>query len=563
MSNLHPGFILMASGILMLLLPYRGRIVLGVIAPALAIWSSLQLGAESSLNYAFTPDITLELIKADRLAICFVMIFAIITLIADIYALKTQSKTEKCAMLIYAGSSISVALAGDYISLIAFWEIMAVSSWFIVWSGKQPESRRASYRYLVLHFFGGNMLLAGVIALYCNGITQVGALTSDVGPAFWFILIGVGVNAAIVPLHTWVPDAYPEATVEGTIFLGSFTTKVGVYCLIRMFAGTELLLVAGVTMALYGAAMALIENDLRRLLSYHIISQLGYMVVALAAGGALGIDGAAAHAFNNILYKGTLLMCVGAVIKGTGKGKITELGGLYKVMPVTSLCFLLASFAISGIPLFNGFVSKALVMEALTEGGHTACYWLMTVASIGTWMSVALKINYFVFFGPGSGEKHQVAPAPWYMNLAMITGAASCIITGVFPELLYRILPYSSSGNPFTLHHIMEYVALFLGSSVVFFGLRKIMAPHDMVSLDFDWFYRKPLAKVVFGISKVLHEFFKGWDVNVMRAVGGVKAVLAYNRPKHRQEEFMPVGVFMVGIIVVCVICALAIHSMI
>lgn len=566
-SNIHPGLILIAAGILALILPYKARIATSIIAPVLAIAAVCMLSSESSLTYDFTSTITLELIHADRLSVVFSLIFAIISLIAGIYGLKVEGKAEKCAMLVYAGSSICVALAGDFISLIGFWEIMALASWYVVYAGKTDRAKRASYRYLVLHFFGGNMLLAGVILLQVKGITEVGILTADIGPAFWLVLIGVAVNAAVVPLHTWIPDAYPEASYEGTVYLGSFTTKVGIYCLIRIFAGTEFLLVFGVIMAIYGAAMALIENDLRRLLSYHIISQLGYMVVALACGSAMGIDGATAHAFNHILYKATLLMCAGAVIKATGKRKITELGGLAKKMPITAISFLVASFAISGMPFFNGFASKALVMGALEEGGYHIAYWLMTVASIGTWMSVALKINYFVFFGkePGVGKENlKVDAMPWYMNLAMILGALSCIVTGVLPGLLYNILPFATDGHPFTLHHILEYVALFIGSTAVFFAFKKIMAPHDQLSLDFDWFYRRPIAFVVFGFSRLVHGFFTGANDTVMVAFGHMKAALNtpwdkfswYNKP---DEENMPIGVFMMIFLAFCIVCAILI----
>lgn len=564
-SNLHPGLILIAAGILALALPYKARIAASIIAPVLAITAVCMLSSESALTYDFTSTITLNLIHADRLSIVFSLIFAIISLIAGIYGLKVESKTEKCAMLVYAGSSICVTLAGDFISLIGFWEIMAVASWYVVYAGKTDKAKRASYRYLVLHFFGGNMLLAGVILLQVNGITEVGALTVEAGPAFWLVLIGISVNAAVVPLHTWIPDAYPEATYEGTVYLGSFTTKVGIYCLIRIFAGTEFLLVAGVIMAIYGAAMALIENDLRRLLSYHIVSQLGFMVVALACGSAVGIDGAAAHAFNNILYKGTLLMCAGAVIKATGKRKITELGGLAGKMPVTALCFLAASLAISGMPFFNGFASKALVMEAIEEGGYHVTYWLMTVAGVGTWMSVALKINYFVFFGkePGIGKENiKVEALPGYMNLAMILGALSCIVTGVMPGLLYNILPFATDAHPFTLHHIAEYVALFIGSTAAFFAFKKIMMPHDQLSLDFDWFYRKPMAFAVFGFSRLVHELFMHANNSVMVAFGHMKAALNtpwdkfswYDRP---DEENMSIGIFMMIFLGFCVVCAI------
>lgn len=562
MTNLHPGLILVFAGLLMLVLPQRTRNAVAMVAPLIALLGALNLKETSSLVYEFTQDLGLELIKADRLAVVFVLIFVLITIVAGVYSLKSENRVEKCAMLVYAGSSICVTLAGDYITLVAFWEIMAISSWLVVWSGGRKNSKRVSFRYLVLHLFGGNMLLAGVIVLYCKGITQVGILTPDMGLAFWLVLIGVGVNAAMVPLHTWVPDAYPEATVEGTVYLCSFTTKVGIYCLIRMFAGTEFLIIVGVVMALFGAAMALIENDLRRLLSYHIISQLGYMVVALAIGGSLGIDGATAHAFNNIIYKATLIMCAGAVIKATKKRKITELGGLYKKMPVTAVCFLIASFAISGVPFFNGFASKALVMEAIAEGGYEICYWLMTIASIGTWLSIAMKINWFVFFGtghPDEAKNIKCEGIPWYMNFAMVVSALACIITGIWPNLLYDILPFASDGNPFTLEHIVEYVALFMGSTIVFYILRKIMAPHNMISLDFDWLYRKPLAYAVFGISKGVHSIFMAVDVKVMKGVGFVKAITGHKRAPKMREEYAPTSVFMLSMVIVCVLLAIVI----
>ena len=289
--------------------------------------------------------------------------------------------------------------------------------------------------------------------------------------------------------------------------MGSYTTKVGVFCLIKLFAGTELLLYFGVFMAVWGACMALIENDLRRLFAYHIISQVGYMVASLAIGGETGIDGAAAHAFNNILYKGTLLMCAGAVIKATGKRKISQLSGLAKKMPVTAGCFLIASMAIAGFPLLNGFVSKSLVMNAVAGSGVHWAELLLMVASIGTLMSVTLKINYFVFFGKSDVETEaDERSLPLNMKLAMVMGASACVIIGLVPKLLYGITPYQTDGHPCTVDHVTQYVQLFAAAAIAFVMYIEHMKPKEKITLDTDWFYRKPLKFAVAWLSRAVDD---------------------------------------------------------
>ena len=363
---LHPGFILIITGLLMIVLPEKIRRIAMITGPALAAAAVVLLKEGSWLDYEFIPGLTLKLLEVDRLSMMFGVIFAAGALIAAIYSVNSGNKLENSAEAIYAGASMSAVFAGDWISMIFFWEIMAVASWLIILSSRTGAASRAGFRYLLVHMFGGNMLLAGIILKITQGSFEIECLTGNQDLAFWLILIGVGVNAAIPPLHSWIADAYPEAPVGGTVYMASYTTKVGVFFIIRLFAGTELLLWFGVIMAIFGASMALIENDLRRLFSYHIVSQLGYIVAAAAVGGALGIDGAAAHTFNNILYKGVLFMCCGAVITATGKRKISQLGGLAKKMPLTAGCFLIASLAITGFPLPDSLTSS---YSALFETG--------------------------------------------------------------------------------------------------------------------------------------------------------------------------------------------------
>ena len=506
---LQPGLILIISGLLLLLLPAALRRAVQIAGPLLTLAAVLFLLGGTPESGA-PVQLGAGLAESGALTAIFALIFALIALVAAIYNLHEKNRYELAVEAVYAGSSISVVFAEHWIGMLIFWELMAVASWLIVVSSRTVTARRAGFRYLLVHMLGGNLLLAGIVIKLSQGATAIEMLSGSMDAASWLILAGVAVNAAIPPLNAWIADAYPESTMGGTVYMGSYTTKVGVFCLIRLFAGTELLLYFGVFMAVYGVCMALIENDLRRLLSYHIVSQVGYMVAALAMGGELGVDGASAHAFNHILYKGTLLMCAGAVIKATGLRKITDLhrlGGLARVMPVTAVCFLISSLAIAGFPLLNGFVSKALIMNAAAGGGYHWAELLLLLASVGTFMSVTLKINYFVFFGrsesegvlpygsaqPAEGALPGEASLPLNMKLAMIAGATACVVTGIFPGLVYGLTPFGSDGHPFTVDHVTQYVGMFAGAALVFVMYIRHMEPAAKLTLDTDWLYRKPL----------------------------------------------------------------------
>lgn len=486
---IQPGLILIISGLFTLIVP---RILIKAI---------ILTGPVLTLATVIIKD-------CDKLTFMFGLIFAIISIIGALYNFHVKDRYELAAEAVYAGSSISVVFASHWIGMLIFWELMAVASWLIVISSKTKAAQKAGFRYLLVHMLGGNLLLAGIMIKIYSGSTVIESLTGSIDSAYWLILAGVAVNAAIPPLNAWIADAYPESTMGGTVYMGSFTTKVGVFCLIKLFAGTHLLLYFGVFMAVWGACMALIENDLRRLFAYHIISQVGYMVAALAIGSHTGIDGAAAHAFNNILYKGTLLMCAGTVISLTGKRKISQLGGLARKLPVTSICFLTASMAIAGFPLLNGFASKSLIMNAAAESGYYWAELLLMIASIGTLMSVTLKINYFVFFGKSDIELDvNEKDVPLGRRVAMLMGTAGCIIIGVFPNLLYSLTPYGIDGHPFTVDHITQYAELFAAAAVAFVMYIKHMKPKEKITLDTDWFYRKPLKAFIKWSSKTAESF--------------------------------------------------------
>ena len=388
-----------------------------------------------------------------------------------------------------------------------------IASVWLIWRRRRQAAYDAGFRYLIVHALGGMLLLAGIIAHW----QQTGSLAFDAftttGPAFYLILVAFLINAAAPPLHAWMPDAYPEASVTGTVFLSAFTTKTAVYVLARGYPGTEILIWIGVFMTLYGVTYAFLVNDIRRLLAYHIMSQVGYMVAGVGIGTALAISGTAAHAFTHILYKALLLMGAGAVLHMTGRSRLTDLGGLYRSMPVTFLLYMVGGLSISAFPLFSGFVSKTMIIEAAAVDGRGVVFLLMMLAGVGTFMSTTLKLPYYTFLGQDAGLRP--TEAPLNMRLAMGIAALLCFLIGVMPGWLYAILPYPVDYNAYTASHLLKEAQLLLFTGLAFFLLVNMLGGKNKISLDLDWFYRVPGRHAVIalrdGISGADHQFRQGF----------------------------------------------------
>lgn len=497
---IHPGLVLIFVGILAMLVPKVLRKVVLAVGPFAALYAALSLHIGTDANFSvFGTGYQLCYMYVDKLSYVFCMIFALMACIGGIYSCHNENRMEALCSMSYAGCALGVTLAKDWMTMILFWEALAITSLFLIWCRNTPASRKAGFRYLLVHMLGGNLLLGGIFLKVSQGdflITNLSSGAHDI--AFWAILIGVAVNAAIPPVNAWLVDAYPEGTITGSVFLSSFTTKVAVYSLIRIFAGTELLMGFGCFMALYGAAYALMENDMRRLLGYHIISQVGFMVAGVGVGTAMAINGAAAHAYSHILYKSLLFMCAGAIIYATGIRKINQLGGMAKKMPFVAICFFVAAFSISGVPLFNGFISKTITIAASLEAGHELVYNMLELASIGTFLSITLKMGYFIFLRSAKNEVKLSNPLPKNMYVCMGFGALLCFVYGVYPDLLYRYLPNAVTYEPFTADHVLSYIQILVVTMVPFMMYLNKMEPHTAISLDTDWFYRKPFAAILF-----------------------------------------------------------------
>ena len=483
----HPSFLFFLGA---LLLPFVKGKVKSILLLGIPVVSLLLLLLTSEGSYGNFSIAGQNVIfgRVDRLALVFGYVFTLMAFIGETYSFHVKEDGQHMAAFFYVGSSLGVVFAGDFLSLFLFWEIMAFSSTLLVWYGGK-KSEGAGFRYLLVHIFGGVILLAGIIL---QG-AQTGSIAFDrmtLGSlATYLILIGFMLNAGVPPLHAWLPDAYPEATITGAVFLCAYTTKTAVYTLVRGFPGTEILVPLGVAMALYGVVYAVLENDARRLLAYHIISQVGYMVTGVGMGTDMALNGAVAHAYSHILYKGLLFMGIGAVVQQTGKRKLSELGGLYQKMPVTFWLYMIGGLSISAFPLFSGFVSKSMVVSAGAEGHRPAVVLLLTLASAGTFLHTGLKLPYYIWFGKNSGLTAKEPPKN--MLIAMALGGFFCILIGVYPTFLYQSLPYPVDYHPYTGEHVAGALGMLLFTAVGFFLLLKKLDPEPTISIDTDWFYRK------------------------------------------------------------------------
>ncbi|MEY9780570.1 Na(+)/H(+) antiporter subunit D [Sinorhizobium fredii] len=509
----HPALLFILGAVLIPFLNGSIRKAYLLLIPVLAILAvlAMQPGSYGAAQF-IGQDILIA--KVDKLSIVFATVFTLMALIGMVYALHLTEAGQHVAAFVYVGSALGVVFAGDYLTLYLFWEGMAFASAYLVFAQGGEKAIRAAFRYLMVHVTGGVVLLGGVVLHgLASGSFLFGPIEAGpMGAGAYLILAGFLLNAAVPPLNAWLTDAYPEATVTGAVFMSAFTTKTAVYVLARAYPGTELLVWLGTAMALYGVVYAVLENDCRRLLAYHIVSQVGYMVAGVGIGSELAVNGATSHAFAHILYKALLFMGAGAVIYVTGRRKLTELGGLYRTMPITVALYMIGAFAISAFPFFSGFVTKSMVVAAAGQDHRALVMLALTMASSGTFLHTGLKLPYYMFFGTDRGLEAREPPGN--MLVAMAMAATLCIAIGLFPEPLYALLPYPVDFEPYTGAHITESLGVLMFTALGFVIFLKALDPENTISIDTDWFYRtgarafmwfaeRPLARYEKAVSDV------------------------------------------------------------
>ncbi|WP_286235470.1 Na(+)/H(+) antiporter subunit D [Thalassotalea sediminis] len=496
-----------------------------LIAPAIGALNlyGLDIGVFWSLEFM---GYALEPVKIDKLSLMFGYLFHIASFIAIVYAIHIKDTIQHVAGLAYAASAVGAVFAGDLLTLFIFWELLALTSVFLIWARRTDKAYSSGLRYLIIQVLSGVMLLAGLlifaqvndsllfteIGLEHQGVAQIGA---------WLIFLAFGIKCAFPFFHNWLTDAYPESTPTGTIFLASFTTKVAVYAFARGYPGTELLVWIGVTMACFPIFFAVIENDLRRVLAYSLINQIGFMIVGVGIGTAVALNGAVAHAFNDVIFKGLLMMTMGAVLHMTGRINGSELGGLYKSMPKTTILCIVGAASISAFPLFSGFVSKSMIMSAAVAEGYDVVWLLLLFAAAGVFHHAGIKIPYFAFFAHDSGIR--TTEPPRNMLIAMTIAAVACVVIGSFPaQTVYALLPWEASYQPYDLTHVLTQLQLLFFSALAFVWLNKRnMYPPELPStnLDADWFYRKLAPNVIKRVACTVNDIYQRMEIAVITSI--------------------------------------------
>lgn len=498
-----PPFVWFFIGALLLLLFASHRFdrlvnFISLLSPIISYIALLQWShGEYGRYQLFNLDLTLTHI--DKLSFLFATIFHIAALLGVIYALHIRDRLQQVAALAYAGSAIGAVFAGDWITLFIFWELLAITSVFLILARRTAASYRSSLRYLIYQVLSGVLLFAGaLVVIKQTGNASMTALSlgadllsmDNIGISLIFLAFGIKCGFPL--FHNWITDAYPQATATGTVFLCALSTKVAVYAMARTFAGEELLVTVGLIMACLPIFYAVIENDLRRVLAYSMINQIGFMICGIGIGTEMAINGAVATAFNHVIYKGLLMMSMGAVLLRVGHVNGSSLGGLYRSMPKTTVCCVIGAASISAFPLFSGFVSKSIIMLEMLHAGHTVGWLLLLFAAAGVFHHAGIKIPYFAFFAHDAG--YQVKEAPINMLVAMGLASLLCVVIGIYPQWLYDLLPFAIDYSPYDVTHVLTQMQLLMFSAMAFVWLNlKGFYPPELPStnLDADWFYRR------------------------------------------------------------------------
>jgi multicomponent Na+:H+ antiporter subunit D len=527
-----PAAALIVGGLILPLLHERLRQLALLVLPLVTLYLVWQVPDGVAVEGHFL-GYTVALVKGDALSRLFATIFAVMAFAGGLFALNQRNTVELAASSCYAGSAIGVTFAGDLLTLFIFWELMAIASTLVVWSQGQ-SARGAGLRYAAIHLLGGVVLMAGIAGeIAATGSLAFGALALDSVPR-WLILAGFLLNAGAPPLSAWLPDAYPESSWSGMVVLSAFTTKTAVYMLLRGFPGAELLIYVGLFMVFYGIVYAILENDMRRILAYSIVNQVGFMVTGIGIGTEMALNGAAAHAFAHIIYKALLLMSAGSVLLMTGKRKCTDLGGLFRTMPLTTICGIVGALSISSFPLTSGFVTKSMISEAAGMQHLEVVWYLLAAASAGVFLHAGIKFPWFVFFQKDSGLRPD--DPPWNMRAAMILFAALCIGIGVAPGPLYAILPHPVDFVPYTASHVVFYLQLLLFSGLAFFLMLGWLKRTLTITLDVDWLYRRLGPALVRSLDRSADA---AWNGVVSAAALGARTILGAVRRHHGPEGIL------------------------
>lgn len=525
MISFPPAILFIAASFLLPFLSVRLRNWFLIILPLIVLFFIYHLDSTHQFWVQFL-NFDINLLRVDEISKLFGYVFCIVAFGVFVFGYYQNTFYEQLPALIYMGAALGVVFAADLVSLYLFWELMAVGSVFLIFLGRRKKSIQAGYRYFLAHLVSGLLLLVGVL-LY---IHQTGSIAFDgfdfQSMSTYLILISFLINAGFVPFTSWMTDAYPESSPMGGVILCAFTSKTAVYALLRGFPGWDILIIIGGVMTLYAVIYAVCENDIKKVLTFSIINQVGFMICGIGIGTPLALAGVVAHAVCCVLYKALLFMSVGAVYFRTGLQKCTELGGLARLMPRTCFFAIVGALSIAAFPLTSGFVSKSIVILA-AEKMHLFLPWLvLEFASATVFLHAGLKYPYFTFFNRSFIGEQEVKEAPSFMLIAMGVMTFFAIFIGIYPSLLYDLLPFSdliksvmgASFYDVYIHHFLHVLSklqMLFFSALAFFLFLPVLKHQEKIILDFDWVYRKGFCflyrffDLLFnGLNRIVHRIF-------------------------------------------------------
>ena len=404
-------------------------------------------------------------LQVDGLSIVMALVGFLLWLAVSIYSIsyiKTDLVRYYSLLLILLGAVQGTVLAKDLISFYVFLEMTTVATYFLIIHKRNIDALQAGYKYILMTLISAFLIFLSIILVYVDtGSYEVIVVTKSGGfitPVLF--LLGCFVKAGVVPLHTWLPDAHPAAPSPVSAFLSGMMIKIGAYGIIRFIFPilnfdlpatnfgellSSLIMSIGIASMLIGVLLALAQTDVKRLLAYHSISQMGYILLGIGLGTELGLAGGLYHLVNHAIFKGLLFLCMGAVIYSTGMRKLDDLGGLWKRMPITTSTCIIAALAISGIPPFNGFASKTVLAEAVANYNFILKFVMMVTAAL-TFASF-LKLIGYTFFSEPQKQLITVKEVPLSMLLPMIVLAILCMLLGINAQfVLNRFIVFAITG---------------------------------------------------------------------------------------------------------------------
>jgi multicomponent Na+:H+ antiporter subunit D len=521
-----PTALLLAAAVAVAVLPRRvGHVLAALAALGLVPWLFVVPAGEHVGVTLLGFDSAL--FRVDALSRLVGLVFGLVTGANVLYALGSGTSRRTTAIaLVYAAASLGAVLAGDWLTLVVHWEAMALAATVLLWDGG-GEARPAGIRYAIYHQAGGACLVAAVLLRYAAVGTFAFEGGFGAGLAGLLAAVGVGMNVGFLGLHVWIPDAYPTPGVAVSAVLCGLTTKVGVYALARAAPeGSLVVAYLGAAMLVVGVTLAILQTDMRRLLSYHIVSQVGYMVAGVGLGSALGTAGAFAHLVNNVLYKTLLFMVAGVLILRTGREGLKAVHGIGRRMPLAAVAYLVAALAIVGTPGLAGYVSKAVVVDAAGKAGEPLLRWTLSLGGVGTVVSFA-KFGYYAFYhadGETPAEARDASP-PQVAGMALL--AVPVVVFGLLPGTLVGLLPGEVTTPLFSTAKLAETAGVLLGGAALFLAARGVLARIPAVP-DLDALYRpagralwRSIPRGVAGRGAALERGYARATVRAYRAATG------------------------------------------